>query len=352
MLTYIICSYNTSAIDQKVLLQFGGFGKGILKMKAVVQSEFGDASVLTYSDIEIPKIEDKACLIKVAFTSVNYADIKTRIGNKGKESFPFILGLDAAGTIVESNANSPFSIGDRVIAFPKSGSYAEYVIANEPLVFKIPDSLSFEQAAAMPTVSMLSYILLHEIGQIKASDSIVIHSAAGGVGSMLVQLAKLAGVQKVIATVGNIDKVNYVKKLGADVVCTYESFTQEALKQTNNQGANIIFDSVAGDVTSMSLDCLALYGTLVQFGNSSGKAGTFKTSDVHSSCRNVKGFSLGTTRKHHPARLAPVAEKVIELFDSKQIKLRIAQIFHLSDAAEAHQLIESRNYEGKVLLKV
>ena len=321
-------------------------------MKAIVQSEFGDASVLSYLDVEIPKIGDKECLIKVTFTSVNYADIKTRIGNKEKGNFPLKLGLDAAGTIVDAAANSSFSIGDRVIAFPKGGSYAEYVIANEQLVFKISDSLSFEQAAAMPTVSILSYILLHEIGQIRESDTIVIHSAAGGVGSMLVQLARLSGVQKIIGTVGNIEKLDFVKKSGADVVCTYETFTVEVLKETKNLGANIIFDSVAGDVTSRSLDCLALYGTLVQFGNSSGKAGTFKTSDVHNSCRNIKGFSLGTTRKHNPGRLAPVAEKVIELFESKQISLPIAQIFNLSDAAKAHKLIESRNYEGKVLLKV
>lgn len=321
-------------------------------MKAIVQQKFGDASVLSYEEIEMPKIKDQECLIKSTFTSINYADIKTRIGNKGTGNFLLILGLDVAGTIVETDTNSPFSIGDRVIAFSKNGSYAEYVIANEKLVFKIPDSLSFEQAAAMPTVSILSYMLLHEIGQITKTDVLVIHSAAGGVGSMLVQLAKLAGVEKIIATVGNLEKANYVKKLGADVVCTYETFKEEVLKQTNNEGANVIFDSVAGDITSESLECLALYGTLVQFGNSSDKVGTFKTSDVHSSCRNIKGFSLGTTRKYHPERLAPIAKKVIELFDSKQLNLPIAHIFQLSDAAEAHQLIESRNYEGKVLLKV
>ena len=184
-------------------------------------------------------------------------------------------------------AKSEFS---EVISFPKAGSYAQYVIANEKLVYKIPDSLSFEQAAAMPTVSILSYMLLHEIGQVQKTDTIVIHSAAGGVGSMLLQLAKLAGVQRIIATVGNLEKASYVKKLGADIVSTYEAFTDEALNATNNQGANVIFDSVAGDITSDSLECLALYGTLVQFGNSSGKAGTFKTSDVHSSCRNIKGL--------------------------------------------------------------
>jgi NADPH2:quinone reductase len=321
-------------------------------MKAVIQNEFGNANVLSYADVDIPKIAENEVLIKVAYTSVNYADIKQRLGNKGKGNFPLILGLDASGTIEEVSTNSSFLKGDRVIAFPKGGSYAEYVIANEQLVFKIPDNLSFEQAASIPTVSILSYMLLHEIGQVQKTDTIVIHSAAGGVGSMLVQLAKLAGVQKIIGTVGNLEKANYVRKLGADTVCTYKTFTEQVLKETNNQGANVIFDSVAGDVTSMSLECLALYGTLVQFGNSSGKAGTFKTSDVHNSCRNIKGFSLGTTRKHNPVRLAPVADKVIELFVSKQVTLPIAQVFNLSDAVEAHKLIESRNYEGKVLIKV
>ena len=171
-------------------------------MKAIIQSEFGDANVLLYADIEIPQIGDAECLIKVAYTSVNYADIKARMGNKGKGNFPVILGLDTAGTIVDAAPNSAFSIGDRVMAFPEGGSYAEYVTANEKLVYKIPDSLSFEQAAAMPTVSILAYMLLHEIGQVKKTDTIVIHSAAGGVGSMLVQLAKLAGVQHIIGTVG------------------------------------------------------------------------------------------------------------------------------------------------------
>ncbi|MGA4719805.1 quinone oxidoreductase family protein [Fictibacillus nanhaiensis] len=321
-------------------------------MKAAIQTEFGDASVLKYADVDVPKIGKHEVLIKVAYTSVNYADIKQRKGNKGKGSFPLTLGLDAAGTIEKASADSSLAKGDRVIAFPRAGSYAEYVVANEQLVFKIPDTISLEQAATIPTVSILSDILLHEIGQVKKTDTIVIHSAAGGVGSMLLQLAKLVGVQKIIGTVGDLNKENYVKRLGADVVYTYDTFTEEVLKLTENLGANVIFDSVAGEVTDRSLKCLALYGTLVQYGNSSGKAGTIKTSDVHSSCKNVKGFSLGTTRKYDPARLAPVAEKVLKLFASNQITLPISQIFDLKDVAKAHKLIESRKYEGKVLIKI
>lgn len=321
-------------------------------MKAILQNKFGDVDVLTYTDVDIPTIGNNEVLIKVSYTSVNYADIKNRVGNKGKGNFPFMLGLDVAGTVEEVSPNSAFSVGDRIIAFPKNGSYAEYVVANERLVFKIPDNLIFEQASAMPTVSFLSYILLYEIGQVKKSDTIVIHSAAGGVGSMLIQLANIAGIHKIIGTVGNLDKESYVKKLGADVVCTYETFSEKVLKVTDNLGANVIFDSVAGEVTNRSLDCLAFYGTLVQFGNSSGKVGTIKTSDVHSSCRNIKGFSLGTTRKLEPERLKPVAEKVIELFALNKISLPIAQVFNLRDAGLAHKLIESRNYEGKVLIKI
>lgn len=321
-------------------------------MKAIIQNEFGGVHVLSYTDVDPPTIGDNEILIKVSYTSVNYADIKKRVGNKGEGVFPLMLGLDVAGVVQEVSPTSTYSVGDRVIAFPKHGSYAEYVVADEELVYKIPDSLPFDQAAAMPTVSFLSYILLHEIGQVKTSDTIVVHSAGGGVGSMLIQLAKMAGVHKIIGTVGNLDKAPYVKKLGADVVCTYETFTEDVLNKTNNLGANVIFDSVAGEVTRRSLECLSFYGTLVQFGNSSGKAGTIKTSDVHSSCRNIKGFSLGTTRKLDPARLKPIAEKVIELFAVNNITLPIAQVFNLRDAALAHELIESRKYEGKVLIKI
>ncbi|WP_397538556.1 zinc-binding alcohol dehydrogenase family protein [Rummeliibacillus pycnus] len=321
-------------------------------MKAVIQNEFGNSSVLKYKDINKPIIDENEVLIRTAYTSVNYADIKNRSGNKAKGNFPMILGLDMAGTVEEVNGNSPFSIGDRVIAFPKYGSYAEYAVAKESLVYKIPDSLSFEDAAAFPTVAILSYILIHEIGQVKETDTIVIHSAAGGVGSMLVQLAKLAKVKQIIGVVGDIAKATYVKELGADEVVTYDTFIETVLKMTDGEGANVIFDSVAGDVTSQSLDCLALYGTLVQFGNSSGKAGHFKTSDVHSSCRNIKGFSLGTTRKHYPERLAPVAEKVCKLFTEGKLQLPVVHVFELSDVAKAHDLMESRKYQGKILLKV
>ena len=320
-------------------------------MKVVRQYGFGKSDVLKLEEMPIPAIKQNEVLIKGTYTSINYADIKSRIGSKAKGDFPFTLGLDIAG-VVKDGGNTRFQKGDRVIAFPKAGSYAEYVTAKEELVFLLPEGISLEQAAAMPTVSILAYMLLHDIAQVTPADTIVIHSAAGGVGSMLTQLAKLAGVRKIIATVGDIQKADYVTRLGADVVCQYDHFVETVLAETEGKGATVIFDSVAGDITQRSLACLANYGTLVQFGNSSGKAGQISTADVHSSCRNIKGFSLGTTRKEDPKRLAPAVGKVFDYLRDGKVHIPIAEIFDLKDVQLAHQLMESRAHQGKILLKL
>lgn len=320
-------------------------------MKIVRQYEFGGSDVLKIENTDIPSIVAGEVLIKGSYTSVNYADIKGRFGGKSNGSFPITLGLDIAGIIVESRTPN-FKKGDRVIAFPKNGSYAEYVVATDSLVYKIPDSLSFEQAAAMPIVSILAYILLSEIGQVKSTDTIVVHSASGGVGSMLIQLAKFFNVKKIIATVGNIEKSEYVKDLGADVVCHYNNFAEIVLEHTEQKGAQVIFDSIAGDVTTNSYQCLANYGTLVQFGNSSGRAGVVSTADVHSSCRSLKGFSLGTTRKSNPERLRLAAETVIKLFANGTLSLTIDSIYNLTEIKQAHDLMESRSHKGKILIKM
>ncbi len=320
-------------------------------MKAIRQYEFGDAGVLKCEEVPVPVIAQNEVLIKGAYTSINYADIKSRIGSKAKGAFPFTLGLDIAG-FIEDGGNTRFKKGDRVIAFPDKGSYAEYVTAKEDLVFLLPGSISMEQAAAMPTVSILAYMLLHEIAHVVESDVIVIHSAAGGVGTMLTQFAKLFGVRKIIATVGDLKKEEHVRQMGAEVVCHYDVFVETVLEETEGKGATVIFDSVAGDITQKSLACLANYGTLVQFGNSSGLKGEFSTADVHSSCRNIKGFSLGTTRKENPKRLAPAAHKIFDYLLAGKVHIPITEIFELQDVQHAHQLMEGRTHQGKILLKL
>jgi len=322
-------------------------------MKAVTINAFGPPSVLTVVDCPTPMISKGEVLIRTSYTSVNFADIKNRTGNKAKANFPMILGLDVAGVIEEVYDDScGFSKGDHVIAFPKNGAYAQYVVANEQLVFRIPSGVPLEKVAAIPTVLFLSYMLTHRISQIGAEDSVLIHAASGGVGTMLIQMAKRRGAKKIIGTVSKIEKAPIAYELGAHHVVTYEDFSTKVNDYTDGHGVDVIFDSIAGTVTQESFNCLAPFGTLVQFGNSSGEVGLIKTSDLHSSCRNVKGFSLGTTRALKPELLQQVAPDVLTLLQDESFQVPIAAVFSLEDMEKAHALMESRQHQGKILIKI
>ncbi|KAB2332072.1 zinc-binding dehydrogenase [Cytobacillus depressus] len=324
-------------------------------MKAIVITEFGNPEVMKYIDVEIPRIKPTQVLIKVEKTSVNYADIKARYGKKGGWTSPFVPGLDAAGVIVEAGSEvQNLRVGQRVITFPSAGSYSEYVVSEEKLTYAIPDNIDFDTAAASPIVSFLSYKMLHDIARIEQEETVLIHSAAGGVGTTAIQMAKLLGASKVIGTVGDESKAPVAMQAGADHVISHknDNFADLVNEYTDGKGVSIVLDSIAGTVTEKSLLCLAPYGRLVQFGNSSGTAGTVKTSDLHMSCRSVLGYSLGTTRKLWPESLQHTAKQVLNYISAGKLKFEIGHRFPLEEAAVAHELIESRRSTGKILLDV
>ncbi|KOY84167.1 zinc-binding dehydrogenase [Lysinibacillus macroides] len=322
-------------------------------MKAIIINEFGSANVLTYCECPKPTIAKGEVLIRTTYTSVNFADIKNRTGNKAKANFPMILGLDIAGTVEEFfGNNSEFQKGDQVIAFPKNGAYAEYVVAKEQLVFKIPQDVPREKVAAVPTVLFLSYMLTHQVAAITEQDTVLIHAASGGVGTMLIQMAKRLGAKQILGTVSQLEKAAIAYQLGAHQVFTYDDFSTSINNYTNGHGVDIIFDSIAGAITEESLHCLASYGTLVQFGNSGGRAGSINTSDLHSSCRNIKGFSLGTTRAKSPAMLQQVAQAIFAIVKEESFQVPISKIFSLEEMQQAHELMESRQHQGKILIKI
>jgi NADPH2:quinone reductase len=325
-------------------------------MKAIVVEAFGGPEVLQLKDIRPPEIDDEQVLIKVEATSVNFADVQTRKGlyhAAGKP--PLIPGLDVAGTIEKIGGKiTRFKTGQRVIAFPKHGSYAEYVAADENLVYALPDSIDWITAAACPVVTFTSYKLLVDVGRLQPGESVLIHAASGGIGTMSIQLAKLLGASKVIGTVGSAHKMSIVTEAGADAVIVTEQhdFVSEVLDMTEGKGVDLVLDSIAGQVTRKSLDCLARYGRLVNFGNASGEVGVVETRDLHASCRAVLGFSLGTTRNYRPDLLRDTAEKVLELIASNQLKVMVGHTFPLGEAEKAHELIESRQHTGKIVLRV
>ncbi|HDR6764560.1 TPA: zinc-binding dehydrogenase, partial [Bacillus thuringiensis] len=299
-------------------------------------TSFGGPEVMKYTDLDIPAISEDQVLIRVVATSVNFADIKLRYGKKGNKALPFIPGIDATG-IVERVGSHVKNIhpGQRVIAFPQNGSYAEYVVANENLTFVLPHEVDFQTAAACPIVSFTSYNLLANVARLQQGESVLIHAAAGGIGTTAIQLAKLL-------------------EAGADYVICHqdEDFVEKVNELTNGEGVDVILDSISGTVSERSLNCLAYYGRLVHFGNASGEIGNFQTKDLHASCRSILGFSFGNTRKKRPELLQETANEVFRYLRDGRLQIKATKSFPLQNAGKAHEWVESRKSTGKVILTV
>ncbi|PLR74645.1 quinone oxidoreductase family protein [Bacillus sp. UMB0728] len=322
-------------------------------MKAIHVTAYGGPENMILAEAERPVPAAGEVLIKVKAASVNFADIKTRYGKKGGGPLPYIPGIDCTGTI-EALGNGVEGLipGQRVIAFPSKGSYAEYALAPAMLTFPIPKSISDIQAAACPIAGITSLKLLEDIARIQQGETVLVHAGAGGVGTTAIQLARILGAGKVITTAGSPEKTAYALEAGSDYgVCyTIEDFPAKVMEWTEGKGADVILDSVAGTVTEKSLDCLAPFGRLVNFGNASGNAGTVETNDLHSSCRSLLGFSFGTVRKKRPHLVRASAGKIIGLLETGRLSMKIGETFSLSEAAEAHTRIESRQSLGKTVL--
>lgn len=326
-------------------------------MKAMGVFAYGGPEALTLIELEKPVPKDNQVLIRVEGVSVNFADIQTRKGSfHGSGAvFPIIPGLDAMG-VVESFGRDVTGIkeGERVIAFPHTGTYAEYVVADGNLVFPIPDEINFEQAAACPLVSFASHMLLNKVARLQRGETLLIHAAAGGIGTTAIQIAKSMGAGLIIGMVGKESKIQQTLQAGADVaLCeANDDFVAKVNELTNNKGADVILDSLGGTYTSRGMNCLANYGRMVAFGNASGSYAEIGTNLLHSSCRSVLGYSSVTTRKTRPEWFSETAEEVIRLMVTGKINMQVSHVLNLEEAAKAHELMESGAVTGKIVLRV
>ena len=326
-----------------------------MQMNAMGFYEFGKPDVFREIEIEKPQPGDDQVLIKVEGTSVNFADIQTRKGSfhGGGTVFPVVPGLDAAGTVEAVGKNiKSLKEGDRVIAFPHTGTYCEYVVADGDLTYAIPETVSIIQAAASPLVSFTSHMILNKVACLEKGDTIVIHAAAGGIGTTAIQIAKAMGAGMIIGTVRGESKKGKALDAGADhvIVTDKENFSERVMDLTGGAGADVILDSIGGDFTEMGMDCLALYGRMVVFGNASGSYGMINTGSLHSSSRSVRGFSSVTTRKNRPDWFRETAPAVIKLMSEGKIDMKISEVMKIKDAARAHELMEKGKVTGKIVL--
>jgi NADPH2:quinone reductase len=321
-------------------------------MHAIVVDRLGDASVLEWREKEEPLPGPGEVTIRVSTTSVNFADIMRRRGGYRGGPPPFTPGLDCTGTIVAVGEGvRELHAGQRVAAFPIDGAYAEIVRARAVLTYPLDPAIP-EEAAASLTVLVTAHNLLAMVARLRDGESILIHAAAGGVGSTAVQMARALGAARIIGTAGGAEKTKIARDAGADVVIDYtgEDLGARVRAETANKGVDVVLDAVAGDVFTQSLPLVAPFGRYCIYGMASGKPGEAKSNELHNSNRAVLGYSTGGYREARPEGLREGVSSAFALVKSGAVKILVGARYALREAAEAHRLVESRASHGKVLL--
>lgn len=312
----------------------------------------GDYQVLSYQSLELPPIGSHEVLVRHKAVGVNFIDTYHRTGLYPL-SLPSGVGKEAAG-VVEAVGDdvSQFAVGDRVVYVNGAlGAYSEAHIVAEQALIKLPDDISFDMAAAMMLKGLTAAYLLLRTHVLSDSDTILVHAAAGGVSSILIPWAKSIGA-RVIGTVGSEAKVALAKANGCDEVLLYRQVDVAARvhELTQGKGVDVVYDSVGKDTFSMSLDCLKKMGLMVSFGNASGAVPDFSPLLL-----SQKG-SLFFTRPvlfdyvANPQEQQALADALFDQLQQKAIDIKITKRLPLSEAGEAHRLLESGTTTGSLIL--
>jgi NADPH:quinone reductase len=321
-------------------------------MKAVRIERPGGREALIYTDVPDPIPEHGQVLVAIEFVGVNFIDIYLRQGLYPLPT-PFTLGMEAAGAVVQVGSGvSDFRIGDRVAFQGVHGAYAERAVVPADRLIRLPDSVSTREAAALMLQGLTAHYLATSTYLLKVGETCLVHAAAGGVGLLLCQIAKLQGA-RVIGTVSTEFKTQLARNAGADEVIRYteQDFVAETRRLTGNRGVDVVYDSVGRTTFDYSLDCLRPRGLMVLFGQSSGPV-----APLIPQLLNQKG-SLYLTRPtlaHYVATRDELDGRAKELFGwlrDNKLSIRIDREFSLKEVSEAHRALESRETTGKILLR-
>jgi NADPH2:quinone reductase len=317
-------------------------------MKAIRIHAFGGAEQLRLEEVETPQPQADEVLIKNMAAGVNYADIMLRSGTYLREQpLPTIPGFEAAGIVEAVGANvADWHVGQRVLALVRDGGYAEHVVAHASQLVPIPNGMAFGQATALLVQGLTAVALLRDV---RAGQALLIHAAAGGVGSLLVQLAKGKGA-RVIGTASSAEKLEKAIELGADVGIDYteSDWAEQVLRATNGKGVDLILEMVGGDIGRQNLTCLAPHGTMIVYGAASGEDFHISARGLLARMHTVKGYYLTLDS---PSNRAQYAKELMEHIEAGRLQVMVTA-FPLAQAADAHRAIEGRKTLGKVVLTI
>jgi NADPH2:quinone reductase len=328
-------------------------------MRAVEIQEYGGPEVLRVVETEVPAPGAGQVSIDVAYTGVNFADLKARADGYRVPALPFVPGLEVSGRVRALGAGvTGLAVGQEVAALTQSGAYADVVVADAVTVFPLPPGVDLRTGATLPTVLPTAYALIHTVGRLQPGETVLVQGAAGGAGTVLGQLASAAGAGAVYGVVSSAAKAEYAREHGYDEVFITSStppsasFVKEVREATDGRGVDLALDPVGGETLRASLDSLAPFGRLVSFGNASGaQPWQVGQPDLYPLALSVSGFSILTLAQTSPTELRTLTERAFQTVVDGVVSLPVTAEFALTDAAKAHRLMGTRTSTGKLLLR-
>ncbi|VAW73782.1 Quinone oxidoreductase [hydrothermal vent metagenome] len=325
-------------------------------MKVIQINQTGNPDNLHYLEFEKPTPNEGQVLVKISAIGVTFGDIMVQRGVYPiMPNLPATLGFECSGIVesVGSDVNN-IAVGQSVAILGTAGCYAEFVVAEQAMVIPIPDSLDKDIAAAFPTAYLTAYHLLHSMGQVKSGQSVLVYGAAGGVGTAVIQLAKLAGVN-VIGLSSSNEKTAFAKLQGADYVINYktEDVISRVKEITGGVGVNLVLNSLAGKTFDQDFELLAPMGQIIWFGFASGYPESNLTETLGNSFMKSAGIRTFTLYNvfENTQLFKESVEILLGYLEQGKIKPNILKTIPLSDARKAHELMESSQVKGRVILK-
>lgn len=324
-------------------------------MKAVRFHEIGGPEVLVYEDIAEPVPGPGEVLIKIEAVGMNFADVMRRRGDAYPEPTPtpFVLGAEVAGTIAAVGEGvTGVPIGLPVLALPGAGGYAQYIAVPAASIIPLPEGFDAINGAALLGQALSAAILLKHSAKIRPGETVLIEGAAGGVGSFAIQLAKLYGAGTVIAAASTAEKRAAAEALGADASVDYTKagWAQDVKAVTEGRGVDVVIEIAGGQILGQAIDALASFGRLVVVGQASGEAAAIDPWRLVKGNQSMTGYYLGGYLAD-PEIAATTAAELLGYVASAQLTIHVGKILPLSQAVDAHRLLEGRQTTGKVVLQ-
>jgi NADPH2:quinone reductase len=322
-------------------------------MRAVVVDRWMEPEELRVGETPEPELRPGTLAIDVSAAGVNFFDILMVQGKyQVKPPFPFVPGAEVAGVVTGVGEGvSGFEPGDRILASAGMGGFAERAVVPAAGAHKLPEGMSFEEGAAFPIIYPTSYAGLVWRGQLAPGETLLVHAAAGGVGSAAVQIGKALGA-RVLATAGGGDKLAVARDAGADVTIDYreEDFVPRVMEETDGRGADVIYDAVGGDIFDRSLKCIAWNGRLLVIGFAGGTIPSVKANRILLKNIAVVGLHWGAYATKEPERVPECFEALFALQARGAVKPVIYRSYPLEEVPQALGDLGSRKTYGKLII--